>query len=227
MTGKLFIVATPIGNLEDMTIRATRTLQEVDAVFCEDTREGRKLLTHFNIHTPTDSFHAQSSDGKTDKIIRLLESGKNLALISDAGTPGISDPGTALVSRIRAVLPEAEIVPVPGPSALTAALSVAGLPTNEFIFYGFLPHKKGRETIFNEISDQKRTAVFYESPHRIMKTLQSLTKHLDLNRTIAVCRELTKVYEEVFRGPAALAERYFTENPEKIRGEFVVIVGPA
>ena len=148
MIGKLFVVATPIGNLEDITLRAVRVLGEVDVVFCEDTREGRKLLSHFNIQKPLDSFHARSAESKSDRIVSLLEEGKNLALISDAGTPGISDPGVALISKIREILPEVEIMAIPGASALTAALSISGIPTDEFIFYGFLPHKKGRETLF-------------------------------------------------------------------------------
>ncbi len=225
MFGKLLIVATPIGNLEDITLRAIRVLGEVDMIFCEDTREGKKLLSHFNISKPLDSFHAQSLGSKTEKIIGLLSEGKNLALISDAGTPGISDPGVVLVKKVREELPDVQIITIPGPSALTAALSISGIPTDEFIFYGFLPHKKGRETIFKEIADSKRTSVFYESPHRIMKTLEALATRLADSRIIAVCRELTKIYEDVFYGTAGEARRYFAENPEKIRGEFVVIIG--
>lgn len=226
MNGKLYIVATPIGNMEDITLRAIRVLGEVDMVFCEDTREGKKLLNHYKINKPVDSFHAKSDNSKTEKVIKLLDEGKNIALISDAGTPGISDPGVVLVKKIREVLPEVPIVTIPGPSALTAALSIAGLPTDEFIFYGFLPHKKGRETIFKEIAESKRTCVFYESPHRIMKTLGSLSTSLADNRMVAICRELTKIYEEVFRGAASKALQYYLENPDKIRGEFVVIISP-
>src|SRR3989344_4787817 len=220
--GKLYIVATPIGNMEDITLRAIRILGEVDIVFCEDTREGKKLLNHYKINKPVDSFHAQSLDGKIEKIIKLLAEGKNIALISDAGKPGISDPGVVLVKKVREALPDISVITIPGPSALTAALSISGIPTAEFIFYGFLPHKKGRETIFKEIAELKRTAVFYESPHRIMKTLESLKSHLAENRLVAIARELTKIYEEVFRGGASAAHKYYTENPDKIRGEFVV-----
>lgn len=226
MIGKLFIVATPIGNLEDITLRAIRTLGEVDIVFCEDTREGGKLLKYYKINKPLDSFHAQSLDNKIEKIITLLADGKNVALISDAGTPGISDPGVVLVKKVYEALPGVSIVTIPGASALTAALSISGIPTDEFIFYGFLPHKKGRETIFKEITELKRTAVFYESPHRIMKTLESLKSYLEENRLVATARELTKIYEEVFRGSAQSVFQYYTKNPDKIRGEFVVIVAP-
>ncbi len=226
MTGKLFIVATPIGNLEDITLRAIRIFGEADIIFCEDTREGKKLLNHYKISKPLDSFHAQSLDSKIEKIIGLLDEGKNIALISDAGTPGISDPGVVLVRKVREALPDVSIITIPGPSALTAALSISGIPTDEFIFYGFLPHKKGRETIFKEIAELKRTAVFYESPHRIMKTLESLKSHLAENRLVAIARELTKIYEEVFRGNATSVYQYYAENPDKIRGEFVVIIGP-
>lgn len=222
---KLYIVATPIGNLEDITIRAIRILSEVDIVFCEDTREGRKLLSHFNINKDLDSYHAQSKENKVEKIIKFLSRGMNVALISDAGTPGISDPGVMLVSKVLQAVQGVEIISVPGPSALTAALSIAGLPSDEFVFYGFLPHKKGRETIFREISVSKRASVFYESPHRIMKTLESLSSHLEENRKVAICRELTKIYEEVFRGGAQDALKYYKENSEKVRGEFVVVVG--
>jgi len=223
---KFYVVATPIGNMRDITLRAIRIFGEADIIFCEDTREGKKLLNHYKISRPLDSFHAQSLDSKIEKIIGLLDEGKNIALISDAGTPGISDPGVVLVRKVREALPDVSIITIPGPSALTAALSISGIPTDEFIFYGFLPHKKGRETIFKEIAELKRTAVFYESPHRIMKTLESLKSHLAENRLVAIARELTKIYEEVFRGNATSVYQYYAENPDKIRGEFVVIIGP-
>ncbi|MBI2474680.1 MAG: 16S rRNA (cytidine(1402)-2'-O)-methyltransferase [Candidatus Taylorbacteria bacterium] len=223
MTGKFYVVATPIGNLEDITLRAVRILGEVDFIFCEDTREGRKLLCRFNISKPLDSYHSKSKDYKTDKIISLLSEGKNVALISDAGTPAISDPGSILVRDLRERLPEVEIAAVPGPSALTAALSIAGMPVNVFTFYGFLPHKKGRETLFRLIAEDDKAAVFYESPHRIMKTFQSLFEHCP-ERQVAVARELTKVYEELVRGtPKEILDR-FERAPDKIRGEFVIIV---
>ncbi|NDB58408.1 rRNA (cytidine-2'-O-)-methyltransferase, partial [bacterium] len=154
-------------------------------------------------------------------ILEKIEEGKNIALVTDAGTPGISDPGSMLISTIREKYPELKIVSVPGPSALTSALSIAGVPTNEFIFLGFMPHKKGRETLFKEIAESERTIVFYESTHRIMKTLESLLK---INKKITIVREITKIYEEVLQGSAETILKILTEIPEKQKGEFVVIV---
>ncbi|MEI8270630.1 MAG: 16S rRNA (cytidine(1402)-2'-O)-methyltransferase, partial [bacterium] len=179
---KFYVVATPIGNMGDITYRAIETLKEVDLILCEDTRMTKRLLDKYAINKPTMSYHAQSKLSKTDKIFELLEEGKNLALVSDAGTPGISDPGAMLVSQIKAHSTSSgsnekiEVIPIPGPSAVITALSASGLPTHEFTFLGFLPHKKGRETLFKEIAEAKRTMVFYESPHRILKTLESLQK---------------------------------------------------
>ena len=222
---KLYIVATPIGNLEDITLRALRVLKEVDMVLCEDTRVTRKLLSHYDIKTPTMSYHAHSKLSQVEKIFELLRAGKNLALVSDAGTPTISDPGILLVQQVRGEFgDEVSIVGIPGPSAIITALSVGGISSAQFTFYGFLPHKKGRETIFKEISDSKRTSVFYESPHRILKTLSSLGEHLDKNRKISVARELTKIYEEITLAPISEVNLYFANNPEKVRGEFVIIV---
>lgn len=170
----LYIVATPIGNLEDITFRAVRILKEVGVVFCEDTRTSRVLFSQYGITTRTESFHAQSPLSRIDYISQLLEGSTDIALVSDAGTPGISDPGMVLVSEIRTRLPGVKVIAIPGPSALTAAVSVAGRPLHEFVFLGFLPHKKGRHTIFEEIKTGERPYVFYESPHRIEKTLESL-----------------------------------------------------
>lgn len=222
--GTLSIVATPIGNLEDITLRAIRTLREADVVFCEDTRQTKKLFSAHGIKTHVDSFHAHSTDAKVEKIMILLEAGKRVALVTDAGTPGISDPGTELVARVREKFGDAvKIEPIPGPSALTAALSSAGIPSNEFVFYGFLPHKKGRESIFKEIRGSERTSIFYESTHRIMKTLESLTAHVPTRRVV-LARELTKIYEEFLSGtPSELMEILF-RTPEKQKGEFVVLV---
>lgn len=245
----LYIVATPIGNLEDITLRALRILKEIDIVLCEDTRVTKKLLARYGIRTPTLSYYAQSGDAKTEKIIGLLEGGKNLALVTDAGTPAISDPGALLVSKVREYFQGAggnegdrgkwdkgnqgkrlnigqfrqRVVAIPGPSALTAALSIAGVPASDFLFLGFLPHKKGRETLFNEIAQTKRTVVFYESPHRVMKALGSL-RRVAGERRIALVRELTKVYEEVLYGtPEELLARLACD-PQKQKGEFVVVV---
>ncbi|MFZ2150373.1 MAG: 16S rRNA (cytidine(1402)-2'-O)-methyltransferase [Minisyncoccia bacterium] len=220
---KFYIVATPIGNMGDITLRAIETLKSVDVILCEDTRETKKILDKFDIKKPTMSYHAQSKLGKTDKIFELLREGKNLALVSDAGTPGISDPGALLVSKIKENLPEIEVTPIPGATALITALSGSGLPTHEFTFLGFLPHKKGRETLFKEIAESKRTMAFYESPHRILKTLESLVKFCP-DKKVCVARELTKIYEEFKTGTPTEVLEYFVNNKEKQRGEFTVIV---
>lgn len=221
----LYIVATPIGNLEDITLRALRVLKEVDLILCEDTRVTKRLLDKYEIATPTMSYHAQSKLSKVEKIFDLLKEGKNLALVSDAGTPTISDPGCLLVQQVREKFGDTvSIVPVPGPSAVLSALSVSGFPTSEFLFLGFLPHKKGRETLFKEIAIAKRTVVFYESPHRILKTLESLKKHLHPKRRILVARELTKIYEEHTIGEPEEVLTHFMNHPDRVRGEFVVIV---
>ena len=223
----LYIVATPIGNLEDITLRALRVLKEVDVILCEDTRTTQKLLQKYEITTPTLSYHSHSGLAKVEKIFELLEQGKNLALVSDAGTPTISDPGVLLVSQIKKKFGgTVTIVPIPGPSAVIAALSASGLPSSDFLFLGFLPHKKGRETLFKEIASSKRTTVFYESPHRILKTLESLKKHLGDKRTIVIGRELTKIYEEMVTGTAEEILGYFEKNKDKVKGEFVVMVHP-
>lgn len=222
----LYIVGTPIGNLEDITLRALRVLREVDVILCEDTRVTKRLLSNYNILTPTLSYHAQSKLSKTEKIFALLEEGKNLALVSDAGTPCISDPGSLLIAQILERFGDAiSIVPIPGPSALVTALSAAGISVAEFTFLGFLPHKKGRETRFKEIAESKRVVVFYESTHRIKKALESLEKFCGSTRHIIVARELTKVYEEFARGEVAEVRAHFARNPDRVRGEFVVIVG--
>ncbi len=220
---KFYVVATPIGNLGDITLRAIETLKNVDLILCEDTRVTKKLLDKYHINKPTLSFHAQSKLSKTDKIFKLLKEGKNLALVTDAGTPGISDPGAMLVSKIKEELNEAQVIPIPGVSAVITALSASGLPIHEFTFLGFLPHKKGRETLFREIAQSKRTMVFYESPHRILKTLESLQKFCS-NKKICIARELTKIYEELKTGSPAELLEFLNKNKEKQRGEFTVII---
>ena len=237
----LYIVATPIGNLEDITLRALRVFKEVDVVFAEDTREAKKLLNHFEITTPIERYDEHSHDKQAEKIIEYLEGGKSVAYVSDAGTPGISDPGARLVSYVRHNCPtpsvgQLEIVPLPGASAVTAALSASGLSADQFVFLGFVPHKKGRQTFFEEVRDSNYTTVFYESPHRILKTLESLVNVLGIRplirgripkkreRIIVVGRELTKIHEEIISGlPQEIFEHY-TQNPDKVRGEFVVMV---
>ncbi len=221
----LYIVGTPIGNLEDITFRAVRVLKSVDLILCEDTRVTRKLLDRYEISKPTISYHSQSKIGKIDQIIDLLKEGKNLALVSDAGTPTISDPGSYLVSKIKESLgDQVAIIPIPGPTAVATALSASGFPASDFLFLGFLPHKKGRQTIFKEIGDTSRTVVFYESPHRFLKSLESLKAVLPADRKIAVARELTKIYEEIKVGTVEDVIAYYDQNQDKIRGEFVVIV---
>lgn len=226
---KFYIIATPIGNMGDITLRAIETLKNVDLILCEDTRETKKILDKYDIKKPTMSYHAQSKLGKTDKIFELLEEGKDMALVSDAGTPGISDPGALLVSKIKEYTHFSHgvnVIPIPGPTALITALSGSGLPTHEFTFLGFLPHKKGRETLFKEIAQSKRTMVFYESPHRILKTLESLVKFCpkENQKKVCVARELTKIYEEFKTGTPEEVLEYFLKNKEKQRGEFTVIV---
>lgn len=220
---KLFIVATPIGNMGDITLRAIETLKNVDLILCEDTRETKKILNKYDIGTATMSYHAQSKLAKTDKIFELLSKGKDLALVSDAGTPGISDPGAMLVSLVKEKLGDVQVIPIPGPTAIITALSASGLPTHEFTFLGFLPHKKGRETLFKEIAQSKRTMVFYESPHRILKTLESLIKFCP-NKKVCLARELTKIYEEFKIGSPSELLEYLTKNPVKQKGEFTVLV---
>lgn len=220
----LYIIGTPIGNLEDVTLRALRILGECDVIFCEDTRVTKRLLDKYDIHTRTTSLNARTEHAKIGSVMGALAEGKKVALVSDAGTPGISDPGSLVVSIIREKMPDVRIEAIPGPSALTTALSIAGMPIADFVFLGFLPHKKGRQTLFKEMAESKRATVFYESPHRIMKTLASLAESLDTTRMISIARELTKIYEEIVRGNAHEVLSYFESNKEKQKGEFVVIV---
>lgn len=224
--GTLYIVATPIGNLEDITLRAIRVLKEVDYILCEDTRTTKNLLDKYDIKTKTMSYHAHSTDGRESAIINLLKGGKNLALVSDAGTPCISDPGVLLVSNVRKEFgSDAKVSPIPGPSALISSLSASGISSAEFVFLGFLPHKKGRETLFKEIANSKRVMVFYESTHRILKTLDSLIKYAPTFK-VMIGREITKQFEEFVSGTPEEVLHYFTINTDKQRGEFVVIVEP-
>lgn len=223
----LYVVGTPIGNLEDITLRALRVLKEVDVILCEDTRVTRRLLERYEIVGKHLSPYNELDSGQTaEKIISWLGEGKNVALVSDAGTPGISDPGSMLVQKVREALPEVKIESVPGASALTTALSIAGVPIHDFVFLGFLPHKKGRETLFKEIAESERTVVLYESPHRILKTLESLQKFAP-EKQVIIARELTKIHEEVVSGIPDELLKYFESNPDKIRGEFVVIISIA
>lgn len=216
----LYIVSTPIGNLEDITLRAIRTLKECDVIVCEDTRQTMKLLQKYEIRKPLLSFHSHSKIQQVDKIISFLVEGKNVSLVTDAGTPGISDPGYIVIQK--AIEKKITVVPIPGPSAFLTALQASGLPINEFLYIGFLPHKKGRETLLNMIAHEERTVVFYESPYRILKALEALSNKCP-QKKIVVGRELTKMFEEFFRGTVSEAFVYFSQK--KIMGEFVVIVG--
>ncbi len=219
----LYIVATPIGNLADITLRALQVLKEVDLILGEDTRQTKKLLDRYGIKTPVLSYHEHSRLGRINYILEQLSSGKNLALVSDAGTPAIADPGNKLIQVVLINLKSrVKIIPIPGPSAITAALSISGLPTERFIFYGFLPHKKGKEKILKEICENKIVSVFYESPYRIIKTLEKLDQ-LKLKKSVVVCRELTKVFETIYRG--MIDEVLKQIRPEEVKGEFVVIIG--
>jgi 16S rRNA (cytidine1402-2'-O)-methyltransferase len=227
MAGTLSIVGTPIGNLGDITIRALQVLKDADAIACEDTRVSAKLLARYDIQKPLLIFHAQSGQQATNRILAMLGEDKHIALITDAGTPGISDPGSELVRMARERLgDDVRIESIPGPSAVTAALSIAGISGSDFIFLGFLPHKKGRKTLFEEIAETTRTVVFYESPHRIEKTLASLAEVLPETRKVQVLREITKLFESFVEGSAAEMVEYFETHPKEVRGEFVVIVAP-
>lgn len=216
----LYIISTPIGNLEDITLRALRVLKEVDIVVCEDTRQTMKLLQKYEIRKPLLSFHSHSKVQQVDKIIALLQEGKQVALVTDAGTPGISDPGYVVIEQ--AVQQGIKVVPIPGASAFLTALQASGLPINQFVYLGFLPHKKGRETLLNYVAQEEKTVVFYESPYRVMKALESLAIKCP-NKPMVVGRELTKMFEEFFRGTVAEAFAHFSQK--KILGEFVIIVG--
>lgn len=218
----LYIVATPIGNLEDVSKRTLDVLRSVDFVLCEDTRVTKKLLNHFKIETATISYHEHSKLTKMDYIAELLGNKKTLALVSDAGTPGISDPGNRLIEYLLSLMPELQISPIPGPNAAVSALSISGFPTDEFLFLGFPPHKKGRETFFKDLATEKRTVVFYESPHRILKAMEQMEKFLPADHRLVVCRELTKMFETVYRG--TISEIKSQLKPAEVRGEFVVVV---
>ncbi|MFA4998468.1 MAG: 16S rRNA (cytidine(1402)-2'-O)-methyltransferase [Candidatus Paceibacterota bacterium] len=218
----LYIVATPIGNLEDISKRALRILSEVDLILCEDTRVTKKLLNHYQIETPVVSYHQHSKINKVEYIISLLKEGKDLALVSDAGTPGISDPGNKLISEVYKL--GFKVYPVPGPSAVTAAASISGFPMDKFIFMGFPPQKKKRKKFFEEVanSSAKYPVIFYESTYRILKTLEEL-RAMDNELTLVVCRELTKKFETVYRGN--IEEVIKEIKVGEIKGEFVVILG--
>lgn len=217
---KLYLVPTPIGNLDDITLRAVKILQTVDAVLAEDTRTSGGLLKHLGISKPLHSYHIFNEHQTVQRVVAQLKEGKTLALVSDAGTPGISDPGFLLVREcIRNDVP---VECLPGPTAFVPALVNSGLPTDRFTFEGFLPHKKGRQTRLTELADEERTMVFYESPHRLLKTLQQFADVFGPERPASVSRELTKLFEETQRGPLSELIAYFAQKT--IKGELVICV---
>jgi len=226
----LYIVATPIGNLEDISQRALRVLSEVDLILCEDTRVTKKLLNYYNIKTPLLSYHQHSSLKKINYILSLLKENRNLALLSDSGTPGISDPGNELIELIikkerKGEMPRVKIVPIPGPSALITAASVSGFSMNRFVFLGFPPVKKKRKKFLKEIIQADYPVIFYESPYRILRTLNELnqlSQSLNFKVQVVVCRELTKKFETIYRGEIKQVIKEIERD--KIKGEFVVIV---
>ncbi len=220
--GILSIVATPIGNMEDITLRAIRVLNESDYVLCEDTRVTGNLMKYHGIEAKLKRYDAHASEGVHDAVIRDLEAGKKIALVSDAGTPAVSDPGVLLVKEARAH--GIRIDAIPGASAITAAFSIAGITGNSFTFLGFVPLKKGRQTFFKNLSEFDTPVIFYEAPHRIMKTLESLKCELLPQRQVIIAREITKMFEEVVVGTSEEVLQYFIDHPDHVRGEFVVLI---
>ena len=218
--GILYIVPTPVGNMEDMTLRAIRTLKEVDLILAEDTRTSGVLLKHFDIKNHLMSHHKFNEHGTSASIVERLKAGQNIALISDAGTPGISDPGFFLVRE--AVAAGITVQCLPGATAFVPALVDSGLPCDRFVFEGFLPQKKGRQTRMERLSEEDRTMVFYESPYRVLKTLQQLAEHFGSDRLVSCCREISKVHEESVRGTLSEVIAHFQEKEP--RGEFVIVV---
>ena len=219
MAGKLYVIGTPIGNLSDLTFRAETTLKAVNLIAAEDTRTSKKLLRHYNIDTPLIAYHNNNEINQARNLVNKLNSGDSIAIISDAGTPCISDPGYRVVNLAKKE--RIEVITIPGPSAVTAALSVSGLPTDHFYFEGFLPPKKGRRTRFELLESLPATVVIFESPHKVLRTLRDIHNYWG-NRIISVCRELTKIFEESFLGTVEDAENYFSKSKNK--GEFVLLV---
>lgn len=218
--GKLFLVPTPIGNLEDITLRAIKVLKGVDLILAEDTRTSGKLLKHFEIETPLQSHHMHNEHKMVERLVQKMKNGSALALISDAGTPAISDPGFLLT---RACVENGiEVECLPGATAFVPALVNSGLPNDRFVFEGFLPIKKGRQTRLQLLADEARTLVFYESPHKLLKTLTQFVEYFGPDRKVSVSRELTKIYEETIRGTTTEVLQHFTDKPPK--GEFVIVV---
>jgi len=220
MNGKLYLVPTPIGNLEDITFRAIRILKEVDLILAEDTRTSAPLLKHFDIQKKVYAHHQHNEHQSSGEIVKFLKEGKNIALISDAGTPAISDPGFYLVREVLKY--ELEVECLPGATAFVPALVNSGFPTDRFCFEGFLPLKKGRQTRYKQLAEEERTIILYESPHRFIKTLDEMATYFGADRQISVSRELTKMFEETVRGNITDVKQYFETHPAK--GEFVICV---
>jgi len=220
--GKLFIIPTPIGNLEDITLRAVRLLKEVDVLYAEDTRTTGNLLKHFGIDRKVIAFHQHNEHKILQRLIDEIQTVESAALVSDAGTPGISDPGFLLIREC--VKNDIEVECLPGPTAFVPALVQSGFPCESFVYDGFLPHKKGRQTKWKEMAVSERTVVVYESPHRIMKALEEAKEFLPEDRQLAVCREISKMFHETKRGTANELIQYYTEHPPK--GEIVLVVSP-
>lgn len=219
---KLYLVPTPIGNLEDITLRAIRVLGEVDGILAEDTRNSGQLLKHLNISKPLYSHHAHNEHTGVPGVIKMLKEGKTLALISDAGTPGISDPGYLLVKAC--VDNGIEVESLPGATAFVPALVNSGFPTDRFIYEGFLPHKKGRQTRWKALAEEERTTVLYESPHRLIKALEQIIEFISPDRLLMVGREISKMHEQMVRGTATEVLAYFVAHPDKVRGEIVIVM---
>jgi 16S rRNA (cytidine1402-2'-O)-methyltransferase len=220
MSGKLYLVPTPIGNLEDITFRALRVLKEVDLILAEDTRTSAPLLKHFDINKKVFAHHQHNEHQASTEIVRFLKEGKSIALISDAGTPAISDPGFYLVRE--ALKNELEVECLPGATAFVPALVNSGFPTDRFCFEGFLPLKKGRQTRYKELAEEERTIILYESPHRLLKTLEEMATYFGPDRQVSVSRELTKMFEETVRGSVAEVKLHFVSHP--VKGEFVICI---
>ncbi len=219
---KLYLVPTPIGNLEDITLRAIRVLGEVDGILAEDTRNSGQLLKHLNISKPLYSHHAHNEHTGVPGVVKMLKEGKSLALISDAGTPGISDPGYLLVKAC--VDNGIEVESLPGATAFVPALVNSGFPTDRFVYEGFLPHKKGRQTRWKALAEEERTIVLYESPHRLVKALEQIIEFISADRLVMVGREISKLHEQMVRGTATEVLAYFTAHPDKVRGEIVIVI---
>ena len=222
MKGKIYIVATPIGNLEDITLRALRILKEADIIVCEDTRVTQKLLSKFEIKKRLFSIHQHSTQANMERVLEFLEEGDDVVYVSDAGTPGVNDPGNALVDYLYKH--GIEIIPIPGASALTTIISIAGFPMERFEYLGFVPHKKGRKTFFEKVAKLDEAVIFFESTHRILKALDSLQEVLDSDRKLCIGRELTKLHETVYRGNIEEVKEQLIASSTK--GEFVIVIAP-